>query len=551
MSTIVGKGIAAGSGGGELNIAYGLTPPADTSKLWVRIADKPSEVTVKGSTSFGKQVVSAYGISTGPTTRQSLAYCNGHFYIKTYNTIYRYEDAGWVVAVSGGTSDEFKHLTAPSVVIGNRIFYLFGHDTSSFTTQAAGPSYSTKYILVFDTETNTYTNVAVPGMSSQCQLGSAVAIGTKIYFTAGQSGANGSDAYIGSSHIYEIDSDNPSTATDIGYFYTTSADMRGASVVAVGSVLYAKQVHYGADGSIPYRTWIEYFDTETKINSRTEVHVDKSSVSNCFMPGINVGEYIYWFGGLGRSFTPSNLSNDGYSVDYAQRFNTVTGDFDFITVGSHTGNSHNSALLSSTELVFAQVGGTNNSMYKFTGAYELENGKLLIQESLFDNIWQAVKVKDGPINIGISGVFLGGSDGYAQAKDAYLYDLTQKKWVSLDGTPFGGVTPEPTPTPTLEGTWVLNKRLYPSQTGAAINENINFTAVTPNGNVTGVKIGVGYTATSTAGFYLNQSTTFAIYQFSNNQWGDSTRAISQITFPAGATASDEFRAWLASNATKQ
>ena len=34
-------------GGGELNIAYGLTPPSDTSKLWVRIADKPNEVTVK------------------------------------------------------------------------------------------------------------------------------------------------------------------------------------------------------------------------------------------------------------------------------------------------------------------------------------------------------------------------------------------------------------------------------------------------------------------------------------------------------------------------
>lgn len=105
--------------------------------------------------------------------------------------------------------------------------------------------------------------------------------------------------------------------------------------------------------------------------------------------------------------------------------------------------------------------------------------------------------------------------------------------------------------PELAGTWVLNDRLYPSQTGAAINESINFTAVTPNGNFTGVKISVGYALTSTAGFYLNQSTTFATYQFSNNQWVDSTRAISQITFPAGATASDEFRAWLASNATKQ
>ena len=105
--------------------------------------------------------------------------------------------------------------------------------------------------------------------------------------------------------------------------------------------------------------------------------------------------------------------------------------------------------------------------------------------------------------------------------------------------------------PELAGTWVLNKRLYPSQTGEAINENIKFTAVTPNGNFTGVKIAVGYTDTSTAGFYLNQSTTFAVYQFSNNKWTDSTRAISQITFPAGATASDQFRAWLANNATKQ
>lgn len=435
MANIMRLGGGADGGGGELNIAYGLTPPSDTSKLWVRIADKPSEVLVKEATSFGKQVVSSYGISTGHTTRQSLAFCNGYFYIKTLNTIYQYKDGEWVAAVIG-TSDEFKHLTAPAVVIGNKIFYLFGHDTNSSTPQAAGPSYSTKYILVFDTETNTYTNVAVPGMSSQCQLGSAVAIGTKIYFTAGQSGSPGADAYIGSSHIYEIDSDNPSTATDIGYFYTTSADMRGASVVAVGSILYSKRVHWGSDGSIPYRDYIESFDTETKISSRTEILVNKASVSNCFMPGINIGEYIYWFGGLGKSFTPNNLSNDGYSVDYAQRFNTVTGDFDFITVGSHTGNSHNSALLSSTELVFAKVGGTNNPMYKFTGAYELENGKLFIQESLFNNIWQAVKIKDGMLSIGVSGVYLGGTDGYAQAKDAYLYDLTQQKWISLDGTPY-------------------------------------------------------------------------------------------------------------------
>ena len=547
MSTIVGKGIAAGSGGGELNIAYGLTPPADTSKLWVQIADKPSEVTVKEATSFGKQVVSAYGLSTGPTTRQSLAFCNGHFYIKTSNTIYRYKDGEWVVAVSG-TANKFKHHTAPAVVIGNKIFYLFGHNTDSYSTQSTSPSSSTKDILVFDTETNTYTHVTVSGISDKCQLGSAVVVGTKIYFTAGQENSTGTSAYTGSSHIYEIDSDDPSTATDIGYFYTTSADMRGASVVAVGSILYAKRVTSSSDGSIPYNDYIEFFDTETKIGSRTQVLVNKKSVRCCFMPGINIGGVIYWFGGLSRGYTPNGLSNDGNSVDYAQRFNTVTGDFDFVTVGSHVGNSHNSTLLSSTELVFARVGEVNNPAYKFTGAYELENGKLLIQESLFDNIWQAVKVKDGALSIGVNGVFLGGSDGYAQAKDAYLYDLTQQKWISLDGTPFGegGVTPDPT-IPTLEGTWVLNERLYPPEN--AFSENVSFKA---SESATGTQKGFTGVKNNTINgqlIFFNAFTDDIIYYYSSNTWGANN--LKYLTFPAGATASDEFRAWLASNATKQ
>ena len=303
-----------------------------------------------------------------------------------------------------------------------------------------------------------------------------------------------------------------------------------------------RSVYFGSEGSIPYMHWIEYFDTETKINSRTQVKITKGGVSNCFMPGINVGGVIYWFGGLGRNYTPSNLSYDGDNVDYAQRFNTVTGDFDFITVGSHVGNSHNSTLLSSTELVFARVGGVNNPAYKFTGAYELENGKLLIQESLFNNIWQAVKVKDGALSIGVNGVFLGGTDGYAQSKDAYLYDLTRQKWISLDGTPLGGVTPEPTPTPILEGTWVLNERLYaPEKDFDEINLYFTFGTARCNRIRTS-------NLTHLSAYKVISGDGIDIYQFNSNTWKSTNR---NLTFETGATASDEFRAWLASNATKQ
>lgn len=260
------------------------------------------------------------------------------------------------------------------------------------------------------------------------------------------------------------------------------------------------------------------------------------------MPGINIGGVIYWFGGLSRSYNPTNMAYDGDNVDYAQRFNTVTGDFDFVTVGSHVGNSHNSTLLSSTELVFARVGGVNNPAYKFTGAYELENGKLLIQESLFNNIWQAVKVKDGALSIGVSGVYLGGTDGYAQAKDAYLYDATQNKWISLDGTPFGGVTPEPTPTPTLEGTWVLNERLYaPEKDFDEINLQFTF------GTTRCSRIRTS-NLTHLSAYKVISGDGIDIYQFNTSTWKSTSR---NLTFETGATASDEFRTWLASNATKQ
>lgn len=47
---------------------------------------------------------------------------------------------------------------------------------------------------------------------------------------------------------------------------------------------------------------------------------------------------------------------------------------------------------------------------------------------------------------------------------------------------------------------------------------------------------------------LAGSSRITLYTFSNNAWDQKYKI---ITFPAGATASDEFRAWLASNATKQ
>lgn len=100
--------------------------------------------------------------------------------------------------------------------------------------------------------------------------------------------------------------------------------------------------------------------------------------------------------------------------------------------------------------------------------------------------------------------------------------------------------------PELAGTWVLNERLYNPETN--IVGRFNFT--------TGPDTGAEYpyeeievSASATGKMTYNRGTSAQnIYDFTTNKWYSNWR---KIIIPTGATASDEFRAWLASNATKQ
>ena len=98
--------------------------------------------------------------------------------------------------------------------------------------------------------------------------------------------------------------------------------------------------------------------------------------------------------------------------------------------------------------------------------------------------------------------------------------------------------------PELAGTWVLNERLYASETHV-MAINMNYTCTTISGVTTDC------TTIEDTGTYINflkGGSQVARYTFSNNTWWNDAPTIT-ITNPG--TASNEFRAWLASNATKQ
>ena len=102
--------------------------------------------------------------------------------------------------------------------------------------------------------------------------------------------------------------------------------------------------------------------------------------------------------------------------------------------------------------------------------------------------------------------------------------------------------------PELAGTWVLNERLYAPESDVYFNNQVfkNGDASNPNrGN------GINLSCTTSKIWYTSYPSgdDVTVYTFSSNSWGSDK--LNYMTFPAGATASDEFRAWLASNASKQ
>ena len=117
--------------------------------------------------------------------------------------------------------------------------------------------------------------------------------------------------------------------------------------------------------------------------------------------------------------------------------------------------------------------------------------------------------------------------------------------MAIVNTHYGFCAKGDEPLPELAGTWVLNERLYAPEN--AINQTIQFTA---KESATSAEQAYAnfYSDTSALKFTRATGFTTTVYTYSSNTWNTKYK---YLTFPVGATGSDEFRAWLASNATKQ
>lgn len=430
MSTILGNPITLGGGGAKLNIDFGTTPPSDTSKLWVPLSQKPSSISLQT------------GVDVGDFSLQTIPVV---------------DTSGNPYAVPGmsGVADD-----------GQGGWYFFGNQTGN-STRILG----TKYVWHM-TKDGVITGLGDKLLYQTC-FPVCVRVGSSIYVFGGHSGTiSGSVSninIIGNPLIqkFDINTETTTVVYDTSTSTTTNSyggPWRYAKGIANGGKIIlaggnnAKTDKLTNNGGV---NLVRIFDIETNSLTATafggnpgQIYV--SGISDEKIASSNSGETNGWlytastktfksaipyYAGhayylanansipmnyQGNSFT---LSTDGKVYKYLPDVNQFeTNPTATITA---TMPSYNSPRGFNDANAFW---GSGTNFYNLAMKTPLANNSMIIVLDIQGLVWKALNTKDTQASVYPIKVLLGDVTGYAEAKDAYLYDSSTSKWTKLDGS---------------------------------------------------------------------------------------------------------------------
>ena len=398
-------------GGAELNIAYGDTPPEDTTKLWVKTT-KPSGVVVsesfEGEEAGGirtlSEVLPEGSVNTTSVTVGTKIYLfsgQGASYTRT-NTIQRFDTETQTITTLSTPLPE-NRTPGTAQVLGTKA-YLFGGESGAnrvrtilcfdtenetITTLSAtlpsgmadytasaikgskiylmGGRYGTTAIYCFDTETETTTTLSA--VLSDVQMIPAFAtVGNKLYLLGGISGANSVNTIL----CFDMENETITTlSTTVPTVYLMKASVIGTKIYLFGGT---NVYDIASSITLAYDT-IYCFDTESEtITQMTEVLPKKQTVATA----ATVGNAIYLFGGK------------------------ITG-------------SYNNVL---------------STIYRFAeGFIVLSNDTLQIVPGDKTNVFPFINTDAVRAEIGVAEVYKGNADGIGEEVEAALYK--DGSWVTI------------------------------------------------------------------------------------------------------------------------
>lgn len=420
MSVIYGNPIVTSVGGVKLNIDYGTNPPSDTTKLWVPLATKPSNVECSPVLEYGSNSIVSYG-SIGTQTNKAPGYQNclvGDWIYFLGPFLY---DASNVYGSNAIRRYNVKTLeletvqvvnTNPSPIYGyqqmcgcaaNGIVCFFGG------VYFSGDSSQSSRIFCYDTNTKEYTEIISSSLSPTSNY-SCCAVGDKIFLFGGYN--DPASLYSKSAYVFDT------VSKTLQPISTAPAD--GCSCCAVGGKIYTigGRTTYNNVFALDTTTLTWEQKTTTAPNNYTGL-----------TPSVAFGNKIYLFGNSVSSSTTSRRI-----TVYDTETNTFT------ETGKSMNGGANGTCFGSDGLNVYFIGGigaygsNSKQLQKFSFETALTSNHLFLQEDYgYDGLWTALKSKDTDFKVKVINAYLGDSSNIAQLTNAYLYDSKDLKWKSLSG----------------------------------------------------------------------------------------------------------------------
>ena len=411
--SILGNPITLGGGGADLNIDFGSTPPADTSKLWVPLAKKPSAVECSPVLAFGGNTISlenwmlpsAVAFYPNPIVHGDYLYLVG---------------GGQYQYFGSGSDKIFKvnlktnQVTEISTKLPKQLHYSFCAEANGKLYILGGCSTQSNVSLpdvyVFDPATETVTtktslSVGIK-MNGSYPFKHGFYHNGLIYIVGYMTGDNTSN-----SKVLSYNTANGSTTVE------ASVPASGSACSLVGSKIYCF-------GGQSYQKWYTY-----DVLTRVVTSHDSPDYQYTYVDCASIGKYVYLFTGW--------LQGDASNA--IQRFDTETNTLEQLSATMK--NKLAWRVVCKHGLDIHVLGGKpkgssalNLEVEKFSSSSPLTNNHLLLQEDYgFDGLWTALKSKDTDFKVKVINAYLGDSSNIAQLTNAYLYDSKDLKWKSLSG----------------------------------------------------------------------------------------------------------------------
>lgn len=428
----------------ELHLAFGDTPPENTSMLWMK-TPKPEKVVLTGTLpepvlpQFSKQsAVLCYPDDDGTTCLLACAAVGTDIYLfggvnymgwfegrEANRKIYRYD------TLTDTMTDTGAVLPSPCCEMGCCVFdgkvYLFGGSSTAnnYTIPGRTPSVAYDTILVYDPVLNTVTDTGARLPSPMAGLAS-VCVGDRIYCMAGYA----SDYSVVYREVFCYD---PAQNTVQRMETLYPEEISGICAVPFDGKIYCfgGSKHLGgtfSDSVYAYDT----AENEFALIGTLPTDLTRSHAFLC-------GDTVYLLGG---TTDPDTAVHQVYTFSLktkqCTRTNTEIPVYDAYGTPYETGHTscmYSGASVGNTVYLFGGAEGTYfdclNSVMAMTAGAALEPDIVTIGTDAAYNRFTLSETDSLCVETGVSAVLRGVGSGSAYPVDAFLYDLEAEEWVPI------------------------------------------------------------------------------------------------------------------------